>query len=258
MRILFLGDIVGRPGRQAVKDNLTAIREAENIDLAFANAENASGGFGLSANNAKALFSYGLDGLTSGNHIWKFKNLWNMLENDNRLTRAHNYPDSNPGTGVRIIETDGLPPVALVNLQGRVFMQPIDCPFAAAEAALEAIPDEVTIRIVDFHAEATGEKAAMAHFLDGRVSAVLGTHTHVQTNDAAILSSGTAFMTDLGMSGAAGSCLGVKHEDVLQRYLTGLPRALEVPAANGILQGAIFDIEDTTGQAVAITPFRHE
>lgn len=186
----------------------------------------------------------------------EIQNLWNMLETDTRMTRAHNYPDGNPGTGLRIIETKDNPPVALINLQGRTFMQPIDCPFAAAETALNAIPDDITIRIVDFHAEATGEKAAMAHFLDGRVSAVLGTHTHVQTNDATVLTNGTAFMTDLGMSGADNSCLGVSHEDVLSRYLTGLPRGLEVPTGQGILQGAIFDIEDTSGTAVSIRPFR--
>lgn len=257
MRILFLGDIVGRPGRAAVREHVWRLRERADIDLVFANGENASGGFGLSARNASELFGAGIDGMTGGNHIWKFRNLWNLLDTDERLLRPHNYPPGAPGSGVRVFRREGLAPVAVINLQGRTFMPPVDCPFAAAEAALAGL-DGVAIRIVDFHAEASGEKQALAWFLDGRVSAVLGTHTHTQTNDAVVLPGGTAYITDLGMCGPTGSCIGMRPEIIIDRYRTGLPGVLEVAPGKGVLQGAVFDIDDTTGRAVSIAPFRQE
>nr|WP_321260565.1 TIGR00282 family metallophosphoesterase [uncultured Pseudodesulfovibrio sp.] len=256
MRILFLGDIVGIPGRKAIKDNLSRIREQESIDLVFANGENASGGYGLKAKHAKEFFKAGVDGITGGNHIWKYKDLYSMLDSDKRILRPLNYADHLPGTGLRIFEKKGLPPVAVFNVIGRTFMPPIDCPFAAMESALDALPADIPVQLVDFHAEATGEKIAMGYFLEGKVSAVVGTHTHVQTNDAKVLPGGTAYLTDLGMCGAVDSCLGMKPEIILDRYLTGLPRQLEAAAGPGILQGAIFDIEDTTGNAVSITTFK--
>ena len=256
MRILFLGDIVGIPGRKAIKDNLARIREKESIDLVFANGENASGGYGLKAKHAKEFFKAGVDGITGGNHIWKYKDLYSMLDSDKRILRPLNYAAHLPGTGLRIFEKKGLPPVAVFNIIGRTFMPPIDCPFAAMESALDALPADIPVQIVDFHAEATGEKIAMGYFLEGKVSAVVGTHTHVQTNDAKILPGGTAYLTDLGMCGAVDSCLGMKPEIILDRYLTGLPRQLEAASGPGILQGAIFDIEDTTGNAVSITTFK--
>jgi len=256
MRILFLGDIVGIPGRKAIKDNLARIREKESIDLVFANGENASGGYGLKAKHAKEFFKAGVDGITGGNHIWKYKDLYSMLDSDKRILRPLNYADHLPGTGLRIFEKKGLPPVAVFNIIGRTFMPPIDCPFAAMESALDALPADIHVQIVDFHAEATGEKIAMGYFLEGKVSAVVGTHTHVQTNDAKVLPGGTAYLTDLGMCGAVDSCLGMKPEIILDRYLTGLPRQLEAASGPGILQGAIFDIEDTTGNAVSITTFK--
>jgi len=256
MRILFLGDIVGIPGRKAIKDNLARIREKESIDLVFANGENASGGYGLKAKHAKEFFKAGVDGITGGNHIWKYKDLYSMLDSDKRILRPLNYAAHLPGTGLRIFEKKGLPPVAVFNIIGRTFMPPIDCPFAAMESALDALPADIPVQIVDFHAEATGEKIAMGYFLEGKVSAVVGTHTHVQTNDAKVLPGGTAYLTDLGMCGAVDSCLGMKPEIILDRYLTGLPRQLEAASGPGILQGAIFDIEDTTGNAVSITTFK--
>jgi len=256
MRILFLGDIVGIPGRKAIKDNLARIREKESIDLVFANGENASGGYGLKAKHAKEFFKAGVDGITGGNHIWKYKDLYSMLDSDKRILRPLNYAAHLPGTGLRIFEKKGLPPVAVFNIIGRTFMPPIDCPFAAMESALDALPADIPVQIVDFHAEATGEKIAMGYFLEGKVSAVVGTHTHVQTNDAKILPGGTAYLTDLGMCGAVDSCLGMKPEIILDRYLTGLPRQLEAASGPGILQGAIFDIEDTTGNAVSMTTFK--
>ena len=256
MRILFLGDIVGLPGRKAVADDLARIREENSIDLVLANGENASGGYGLTAKHAKALFAAGVDTITGGNHIWKYKDLYSMLDSDGRVLRPHNYPDHLPGTGVRILEKPGLPPVAVINLIGRTFMPPIDCPFAAAETIVDGLPADVPIQVVDFHAEATGEKIAMGYFLEGKVSAVVGTHTHVQTNDAKVLPGGTAYLTDLGMCGAADSCLGMKPEIILDRYLTGLPRRLEAASGRGILQGAIFDIDDTSGRAVSMAAFQ--
>lgn len=258
MRILFLGDIVGLPGRRAVTDNLARIRQEHAIDLVFANGENASGGYGLKAKHAKDLFKAGIDGITGGNHIWKFKDLYSLLDADNRLLRPHNYADHLPGTGVQVFEKPGLPPVAVINIIGRTFMPPIDCPFAAIETVLDGLSADIPVQIVDFHAEATGEKIAMGYFLEGKASAVLGTHTHVQTNDAKVLPGGTAYMTDLGMCGAVDSCLGMKAEIILDRYLTGLPRQLEAASGRGVLQGAIFDLDDTTGRALSIAPYRQD
>ncbi len=258
MRILFLGDVVGLPGLKALTDDLQRIREEQQVDLVFVNGENASGGYGLKSKHAKSIFKAGADGITGGNHIWKYKDLYSMLDSDGRVLRPHNYADHLPGTGVQIIKKKGLPPVALINIIGRTFMPPIDCPFAAIEAVVDALPAEVAVSVVDFHAEATGEKIAMGYFLDGKVSAVVGTHTHVQTNDAKVLPGGTAYLTDLGMCGATDSCLGMKPEIILDRYLTGLPRQLEAAAGQGVLQGAIFDIDDTTGRALTIAPYKQD
>jgi hypothetical protein len=256
MRILFLGDIVGLSGRRAVIRNLARIRDEESVDLAFANGENASGGYGLKAKHARELLKAGLDGITGGNHIWKYKDLYSLLDGDGRILRPHNYPDHLPGSGVRVFRKHGFPPVAVINLIGRTFMPPIDCPFAAAETVIDALPADIPVQIVDFHAEATGEKIAMGYFLEGKVSAVVGTHTHVQTNDAKVLTGGTGYLTDLGMCGAADSCLGMKPEIILDRYLTGLPRQLEAATGPGVLQGAIFDIDESTGKAVSMATFQ--
>lgn len=258
MRILFLGDIVGRAARRAIKSQLGQIREAESLDLIFANGENASHGVGLSSKNAGELLNSGLDAITGGNHIWKFKDIYNLLDREMRLLRPANYPEGAPGAGVRVFETKGAEPVALINLQGRTFMPPVDCPFQAVEKILGELPDEVRIRVVDFHAEATSEKIAMSYFLDGRVSAVLGTHTHVPTNDARILPGGTAAMTDLGMCGSRDSCLGMQPEMIVQKFVTGLPRRFEVVNGSGVLQGAIFDIEESSGAAVSIAPWQQD
>lgn len=258
MRILFLGDIVGDPGMRAVKGNLARIKQEESIDFAFANGENANRGYGLTARQAKDLLKAGLDGITGGNHIWQSKDLYSLLESDGRILRPHNYPDHLPGSGVRVFEKNSFPKVAVINLLGRTFMPPIDCPFAAIETVIDGLPADVGVTIVDFHAEATGEKIAMGYFLEGKVSAVVGTHTHVQTNDAKVLPGGTGYLTDLGMCGAQDSCLGMKPEIILDRYLTGLPRKLEAASGEGILQGAIFDIDDSSGKAVSMAVFRQD
>jgi metallophosphoesterase (TIGR00282 family) len=258
MRILFLGDIVGRSGRTAVKSQIDDIRKRESVDFVFANGENASAGVGLSRKNARELLAAGVDAMTSGNHIWKFKDMYNILETEQRLLRPANYPNGAPGAGIRIIKTQGLPSVALINLQGRTFMPPIDCPFQVVDNILAGLPDDVRIRIVDFHAEATSEKIAMGHFLDGRVSAVLGTHTHVQTNDPRILPKGTAYLTDIGMCGPENSCLGMKVDSIVEKFMTGLPTRFTVVNEPGVLQGAIFDINDSTGAAISIAPWRKD
>lgn len=259
MRILYLGDIVGRPGRLAVKKHLPGIREAEAVDMVLANAENASGGLGLTAEGAGELFASGLDGLSSGNHIWKYRDIPSYMQREPRLLRPANYPPGVPGRGHVVLRRPGLPPVALLNLMGRTYMQAIDCPFRTADALLAELDAEhpdVKIRIIDFHAEATSEKAGLGWHLDGRVSAVLGTHTHVQTNDARLLRKGTAFLSDLGMCGPVDSCLGMSIEPILRKFLTASPERFEVADGPVALTGALLDIEDTTGRALSIRAWR--
>lgn len=259
MRILYLGDIIGRPGRAAVKKHLPSIREAEGLDMVLANAENASGGLGLTAEGAGELFASGLDGLSSGNHIWKYRDMPSYMQREPRLIRPANYPPGLPGRGLTVLQKPGLAPVALINLMGRTYMQAIDCPFRAADAILaelDAQHPDVRIRILDFHAEATSEKSGLGWFLDGRVSAVLGTHTHVQTADARLLKNGTAFMSDLGMCGPVDSCLGMSIQPILRKFLTAAPERFEVADGPVALCGAILDIDDTTGQAAAIRAWR--
>jgi metallophosphoesterase (TIGR00282 family) len=258
MRILFLGDIVGRPGRTAVKKHLPDIRRETGADLLFANAENASGGLGLSADGAKELFNAGLDILTSGNHVWKCKDLPGFMVREPRLLRPANYPPGLPGHGVHVLRKDGLPPVAVLNLIGRTFMPPVDCPFRAADALLADLPEDVRVRVIDFHAEATSEKVGLGWHLDGRVTAVLGTHTHVQTADARLLKEGTAFMTDLGMCGPVDSCLGMSVAPILRKFLTAAPERFEVAGGPVALTGAILDIDTYDGRAQGITPWRFD
>lgn len=259
MRILYLGDIVGRPGRTAVKKHLPAIRAAEGVDMVLANAENASGGLGLSSEGAKELFGAGVDAMTSGNHIWKFKDMPSYMQREPRLIRPANYPPGLPGRGWTVLRKDGLPPVALINLMGRTYMQAIDCPFRTADAILAELDAEhpdALIRIIDFHAEATSEKSSLGWHLDGRVSAVLGTHTHVQTNDARLLKNHTAFISDIGMCGPNDSCLGMSIQPILRKFLTAAPERFEVADGPVALTGAILDIDDSTGQARAIHAWR--
>lgn len=259
MRILFLGDIVGRPGRHAVKKHLASLRAELGADLVLANAENASGGLGLSAEGAKELFGAGVDGLTSGNHIWKFKDMPSYMAREPRLVRPANYPPGTPGSGLAVLTPAGLPPVAVLNLMGRTYMQALDCPFRAADeilARLDAEHPEVKIRLLDFHAEATSEKISMGWHLDGRVSAMLGTHTHVQTADARLLKQGTAYITDLGMCGPVDSCLGMSVAPILRKFLTAAPERFEVAGGPVALCGAVLDIDDDTGRARDIRAWR--
>lgn len=257
MRILFLGDIVGRPGRAIIFERLRQVRRDFGCDLVVANGENASGGIGLTAKSARQLLEAGIDVLTGGNHIFRHKDINPFLETEERLLRPANYPPGAPGRGWQVYRPANKPPYAVVNLLGRVFMNAVDCPFRAADAILDQLPADVVLRLVDIHAEATSEKKALAYYLDGRVSAVLGTHTHVQTADAQLLPRGTALLTDCGMTGPADSALGMDPEEVIARYLSGRPTRFVVSNASPQMQGALLDVDAATGKVVTIAAWRH-
>jgi hypothetical protein len=251
MRILIIGDIVGRPGRRALAAHTNEIRSELGVDLFIANAENCAGGSGITPETAQELLDAGIEVLTSGDHIFQQKSALQALENPHIL-RPLNYPEGTPGRGWTVVETTGNVKVAVVNLLGRVFMKPLDCPFRAIDAVLEEIYSHTRIIIVDMHAEATSEKIAMGWFLNGRVSAVCGTHTHVLTADARVLSEGTAYITDLGMTGAHESVLGRDIEPVLAHFKTGMPHRFKVADRNVRLNGALIDIDEQTGRARSI------
>jgi metallophosphoesterase (TIGR00282 family) len=255
MRILFLGDIVGNSGRQMVKDHLPRLRRELELDVVLANGENASGGLGLSAKSAQELHRCGVDVLTTGNHVWKFPDIRPALDNEPWLLRPGNYPASAPGRGAGVYELGvNLPPLMVVNLQGRAFMEAIDCPFGAAEALVAKAPPEAVI-VVDMHAEATSEKRALAHLLRGRVQAVVGTHTHVQTNDARILDGMTGYISDLGMCGPEDSCLGMDNDIILRRFRTGLPQRFELAKGPCMLNGALMEVDN--GQCRSISAWQY-
>jgi metallophosphoesterase (TIGR00282 family) len=249
LKILFIGDIIGRPGRQMVSRYLDRLIDRHQIDLSIANAENAAAGFGLTVDVVSELFSMGLDVLTTGNHVWDKKDGLICLEQEPRLLRPINYPPGLPGVGVGVYHTSAGIPVAVVNIEGRVFMGNLDCPFRAADAALEGLGDQAAVVFVDFHAEATSEKGAMGAYLDGRVSAVVGTHTHVPTADERVLPGGTAFISDVGMTGARDSVIGIRKELSVQRFLTQLPVRYEVAKKDPMLCAIVVDIDETTGVA---------
>ena len=239
MNLLFLGDIVGSPGRRAVEELLFRLVDRHLIDLVVANAENASGGIGITPSVADQLLNMGIDLLTSGNHIWKHKDIIPYLEDTDRLIRPANYPPDTPGRGYAVLETAIGEKAAVINLEGRVFMNPLECPFRTVDAILSLIPPEVKVIVVDMHAEATSEKLAMGWFLDGRASAVLGTHTHVQTADERVLPQGTGYISDVGMTGPINSVIGMKTEVILERFLSQRPQPFKVAAQNIQLQGVV-------------------
>jgi metallophosphoesterase (TIGR00282 family) len=250
MRILVLGDVVGRPGRRAIRELVPDLSREEHIDLVIANAENAAGGMGVDVKSAEELFAGGIHVLTSGNHIWKKKEIFPYLASQPRLLRPANYPGNAPGRGwVKWTSPEGVQ-VLVINLQGRVFMPAyVDDPFRCAEEVLRQQKHDIRIVLVDMHAEATSEKNAIGWFLDGRVSAVFGTHTHVQTADDRILPGGTAFISDLGMCGPWDSVIGIETRAVIEGFLTQLPRKFEVAEENVILQGIIVEVDESTGKA---------
>lgn len=255
MRILFIGDIFASSGRRMVADHLQHIISEEKIDLTVANAENAAGGFGITPAVAQELFSYGLDVLTSGNHVWDKKEIYDYLPREPRLLRPANYPDSLPGTGLYVARTRNGNPCAVINLQGRSHMPATECPFRKADALLASLDSGVRVILVDFHAEMTSEKMAMGWYLDGRVSAVIGTHTHVPTADARILNGGTAYQTDAGMTGPYNSVIGVDKDTIIKRFLTSLPIRMEAAKDGAELHSVIVEADDATGRAVSIRPY---
>jgi metallophosphoesterase (TIGR00282 family) len=251
MNILFIGDIFASPGRRIVADHLQDIVQSNNIELAIANAENAAGGFGITPSIAEELLALGLDVLTSGNHIWDKRDVYDYFQRQPRLLRPANYPEA-PGSGVIVVKARSGVECAVLNLQGRTYMPSTDCPFRKADQLLGALDPAVKVRFVDFHAEVTSEKIAMGWYLDGRVSAVVGTHTHVPTADTRILPGGTAYQTDCGMTGPYHSVIGVETDIILQRFLTGLPVRMEAARQAPELHAVIVDVDETTGKARAI------
>jgi metallophosphoesterase (TIGR00282 family) len=252
MRVLFLGDIFGKPGRRLIHEKLHGLVHDYRIDFCLANIENAAAGFGITPQIADDLLNSGIDLLTSGNHIWDKRAILPYLAEQPRILRPHNYPKGVPGTGIYIGDTNCGMRIGVVNLQGRVFMPSIDCPFLTGLEAIETIRKQTPIILVDFHAEATSEKQAMGWHLDGRVSAVMGTHTHVQTADERILPHGTAYITDLGMTGPHDSVIGSALESALDRFLRQLPNRLEPATGNLRICGAVIEIDENTGRALGI------
>jgi len=251
MKLLFVGDIFASAGRRILADHLSDIVATNSIDLSIANVENSAGGFGVTPAIAEDLFALGLDVLTSGNHVWDKREIYDYLNRQPRLLRPANYPDG-PGAGVITVRARNGVECAVINLQGRTYMPNTDCPFRKADQILASLAPTIKVRFVDFHAEVTSEKMAMGWYLDGRVSAVIGTHTHIPTADSRILPGGTAYQTDCGMTGPYGSIIGVETDLILQRFLTALPVRMEASKEMPELHSVILDIDETTGKSRAI------
>ncbi|UCC18083.1 MAG: TIGR00282 family metallophosphoesterase [Dehalococcoidales bacterium] len=247
MNILVIGDIIGRPGRQAVREILPGLRDQFDIEMVIANVENTAGGIGATPSTVDELIDYGINVMTSGNHIWAHREIIPYLENDKPVIRPLNYPEGVTGKGYIIKDN-----VAVINLIGRTFMSNYDCPFRTADKLLEQLGDKPAIKIIDFHAEATSEKVALGRYFDGRVSAVLGTHTHIGTIDARILPEGTAYVTDIGMTGPKDSVIGDSIEDVVQRFLTMVPKRLPVAKGPVVFTAMLLDVDTKTGNAKSI------
>jgi metallophosphoesterase (TIGR00282 family) len=252
MKVLFLGDVVGKPGRRAVCTMLPRLIDRERVDLVIANCENVAGTTGVDPKSARELLDAGVHVLTSGNHVWRDKSIIEFIDGESRLLRPANFPPMVPGRGWTVCESADGTPVAVLNLIGRVFMDSVDCPFRTAESLLPKLRAAACVVIVDMHGETTSEKGAIGWFLAGKVSAVLGSHTHVQTADEQVLPGGTAYITDVGMCGPADSIIGVRRDLVVRRFLTHMPVKFEVAGGPVLVQGAIMDIDPGTGQARSI------
>ncbi len=256
MRILFIGDIVGRPGRRAVEGLLKKVVVDHDVEFVVANGENAAGGMGLTPPIVQEILGQGVHVLTSGNHIWAKKEIVPVLGQEKRILRPANYPSGVPGRGAGVFAVNDEIKIGVLNLEGRVFMRNLECPFRVGEKEAEALRQETRIIVVDFHAEATSEKVALGRFLNGKVSAVLGTHTHVQTGDERILDRGTAYITDVGMTGPTDSVIGIREKVALERFLTQTPLRYDVASGEIELQGAIVEVEPKTGKAVGMQRIR--
>jgi len=252
MRILFIGDIVGRPGRELVRQGLGALVDYHSIDLVIANAENAAAGFGITREIGDQLLDWGVDVMTSGNHIWDKKEALDYIGTESRLLRPANYPAGAPGNGSYLARTKGGQTVGVINVMGRVFMPLVDDPFAIVLREIEALKSRARIIFVDFHGEATSEKIAMGWHLDGKVTAVVGTHTHVQTADERVLPKGTAYLTDVGMTGPHDSVIGVEIQAALGKFINGLPARFDTATENPRLNAVVIDADEQTGRATDI------
>lgn len=256
MKVLFIGDIMGEPGRRAVTRVLPRVVAQHGVDLVIGNAENAAGGFGITPDLAAELFGLGLAAITLGNHAWDKKETIEYIEREPRLLRPANYPDGVPGRGATVVETAAGVPLGIIQVMGRVFMPTLDCPFQRARREVEQLKARTRAIIVDMHAEATSEKMAMGHFLDGEVTAVVGTHTHVQTADEQILPKGTAYLTDIGMTGPIHSVIGIKKELAIQKFLTQMPARFEVASGPAMFSAALIELDAALGKAVSIQRLR--
>jgi len=252
MKILFIGDIVGAPGRKAIAKLLSGLKDEYRIDFTIANAENASGGSGITSRVSEELFGFGVDVITSGDHIWKKSEIFELINNEERILRPLNFPSGAPGRGAAVFKSKKGIKVGVINVNGRVFMDALECPFKATLKAAEELIKETKIIIVDIHAEATSEKVALGWYLDGKVSALCGTHTHIQTADEKILPKGTAYITDAGMTGPYDSVIGRRVEDVLTRFLSAIPIKFNVAEENIQLHGVLIEVEENTGKACSI------
>jgi metallophosphoesterase (TIGR00282 family) len=252
MRVLYIGDIVGEPGRKAVFRNLDRLRDERGIDLVIGNAENAAGGFGVTAEVARDLFDFGVDVLTTGNHVWDKREALDFIRSEKRLIRPANYPEGTPGVGSGVFSTARGERLGIVQVMGRVFMAPLDCPFRTAEREVARLKRETPCVLVDIHAEATSEKIAMGWHLDGQASVVVGSHTHVQTADERVLPGGTGYLTDTGMTGPMNGVIGMKRDLVLARFLTGLPKRFAVASGPVVFSAALAEIDAASGRCTAI------
>ena len=252
MKILFIGDIIGSPGRMALRELLPDFISRKKIDFVIANCENSAAGFGVTQKVVDELYKYRIDVLTSGNHIWNKREVLDFIGNYKTLLRPANYPSTTPGAGSVLVPLKTGEYIGVLNLAGRIFMQPIDCPFVTAKNEIDKLREKTKIIIVDMHAEATSEKKALGWYLDGVVSAVLGTHTHVQTADEEILPQGTAYISDVGMTGPFDSVIGITKEAIIDRFLTQMPNKFDLAKNDIRMQGVILDIDADNGKAKAI------
>jgi len=254
--ILFIGDIVGEPGRRVITSTLQKVVDTHRVDLIFGNGENAAGGFGITPEIAGDLFDLGLSVITTGNHAWDKKETIGFYRKEPRLLRPANYPEGAPGQGTLVLDLPSGETVGILQVMGRAFMPALDCPFQVAKREIPKLRERTKTIIVDMHAETTSEKMAMGHFLDGQVTAVVGTHTHVQTADEQILPKGTAYLTDIGMTGPVNSIIGFKKDLVIEKFLTQMPRRFEVATGPAVLSAALIECDPNTGKAVGIQRVR--
>lgn len=256
MKVLYIGDIMGEPGRRAVARSVPRLVSQRKIDVVIGNGENVAGGFGITPELAEELFGMGLSAITTGNHAWDKKEILDYFPRERRLLRPANYPENVPGQGSVVIETKSGEELAVLQLMGRVYMPTLDCPFQVAKREMTKLRTRVAAVLVDMHAEATSEKMAMGHYLDGEATAVVGTHTHVQTADEQILPRGTAYLTDIGMTGPLHGVIGVKKELAIEKFLTGMPRRFEVASGPTVFCAALIELDARIGKALSIERIR--